>query len=227
MVEVSLDGKKLAGRLISEDDQQVRVEPFGAGVIGYRKANLAGVRRFTLSRGSYYEQYGDYYRDHAWKAEDAPGEFINARLAYEKAYVYAESSESRARLGAKVQAVSADREEWQREAARKAELEKLHQEAELAKVQRELTAEKLAAFQRQDLIIRDLQIALRDAQQRLGFLANALADADRRIADIQRDLEGMDRLEAVFVTNAVFLDLKREHMALQREVDRLGRSMQR
>ena len=215
MVELPLEGKKVVGRVIFEDEQTIRVEPFGAGVIGYRKDVMGAIRRFTLSREAYYAEYGDYYHDRAWSVEDALAEFNKARQAYGKALAYAASDEERARLKTKLDSVLADQDAWQTEAIRKADVEKARQQAELVKLERQMTEEKLAAFRRQDQTIRELQTAMAEMQRRTQFLLNTMQDVDRRIQALERNLAMIDRV------NAAFLDLRQSLIDLKARVDRL------
>jgi len=227
MVELSLEGTTVRGRLISETDQVIRVEPFGGGTIGYRKDAVGSLRRFSVTGEAYYEEYGDYWHERAWTAEDAPAAFIRARQALQKALLRVRHEEARARLNAKLQAIAADREEWQKEALRKAELDAVRRQAELAELEKELTQEKIAALKRQDQEIQRLQVALGETQRQTQHLLNVVVDIGRRLDRLEDDVDRIDRLDAVFITHSVFLDLKREHLQLKREVERLEQAVRK
>jgi len=227
MVEFALEGTKVRGRLISETDQLIRVEPLGGGTIGYRKDAVGDLRRFSLSGEAYHEEYGDYWHERAWTADDPSAEFAKARQALQKALLYAGSDDARARLNAKLQAVSADREEWQKEALRKAEVEAARQQADLARAQKELTQERLAALKRQEQDIQRIQAALGETQRQIQHLLNVAVDVGRRLDRLEEDMDRLDRLDTIFITQSVFLDLKRAHLELKRQVDRLEQMIRR
>jgi vacuolar-type H+-ATPase subunit I/STV1 len=227
MAELALEGRAVRGRVVFENDQVIRLESPDGGVIGYPKESIGGLRRFTLSRGAYEEEHGDYCRQHARQAEDALSEFAKARQAYQTAMAYAASDADRLRLKAKLEAVAAERDEWQADEARKAQIEKMRQEAELIKLEKQLTQEKLAAFRQQEEDLRRLQVAFRDSQLQMQQFANAIADLARRMDALERYMDDLERRQAVFITNTVFLDLKRAHSDLQREVERLEREVRK
>ncbi|MHC4480433.1 MAG: hypothetical protein ACYS1C_05620 [Planctomycetota bacterium] len=226
MAELALEGRRVRGRVVSESDVIIRVESPGSGVIGYHKDAVEDLRRFTLSARAYFEGIGDYYQGAAWEADDAPAAFRKARQAYLRALAHGEDEAQKSRLTSKLEAVAADREEWQREAMRREELEKIRHEKDLARLEKELTAERLAAIQRHEQQIEQLWQAVRDLDQHRQSVLAALDQMGHAIEELHEDVDHLRHRDRVFIRSTVFLDLKRAHERLQREVDRLERMVQ-
>ena len=197
MVELTLQRDKLRGRLLFENDESLNVEPVGGGAIGYRKENVVGIRRFTVPAIDYYVEVGTFHRQQAWKVDDAPTMFVKARQAYQKAQALADSEGSRARMDTLLEAVTTERQQWQHEMLQKEQLARARYETELARLKRDLTQGELTTVANHTEAILELQTAVRE----LG-----------------RDLHNLTRR---IVSNESFLDLKRSHERLERDVDRL------
>lgn len=223
MVMLTLGNRVLRGRLVFEDGELIKVEPVGGGVTGYRKDSVSEIRRFTMTWRAYYEQRGDYHRERVWKTEDPPAELIKARQGYQQALAYSTGEGESARLRAKLAAVAADRDEWQRELVRKEEVARARHKTELAKLEKELTQEKLLALQRQDREIRDLAVALRETQEQSRYLLGLIEGLDRKVEDLDDEVDRLRHLDRTFIRNTIFLDLKRSHVQLERDVRRLER----
>jgi hypothetical protein len=220
MAEITLDGRTVRGRVVAETEEMIRLESFD-GTVGYRKGNVTDLRRFTLSTAAYYEERGDHYHERAWEAEDPPAAFGRARRAYERALAHAREPDLRGRIEAKLASLSAEREEYHAEALRRQELARARQEAELIELEKQLTQEKLLALQRQEQQIRDLAAAYRQVHQELRIALDRLDRIERDIVDLEDDLDD------IFIRHSVFLDLKRSHLRLEREVRRLERGLDR
>ncbi|MHC4592658.1 MAG: hypothetical protein ACYS8L_08195 [Planctomycetota bacterium] len=221
MVELTLEGRKVRGRVVFEDDELLRVERLGAGVIGYRKELVKEVKRFTMSPEAYLEQIGDHHHAGAWDSEDSPAPFIKARQAYQRALAQSTGTQDRARLSAKLEALAADRVEWQKEALRREEIRQARHETELIKVETEVARQKLDALKRQEEQIQQLWAALRQMEQHRAYVLAALDDFGRALEDLEEDVDRLRHLDRIYIRNTVFLDLKRSHMDLRRQVDRL------
>jgi len=197
MVELTLQRDKMRGRLLFENDESLNLEPMGGGAIGYRKENVVGIRRFKVPAIDYYVEVGTFCRQQAWQVKDAPAMFIKARQAYQKAQALADSEQSRATADALLEAVTAERQQWQREMLQKEQLEKARYETELARLKRDLTQGELTTVANHTEAILELQTSVRE---------------------LRRDLHHLTRR---IVSNKSFLDLKRSHERLERDVDRL------
>ena len=92
MVELRLDGRTVQGRLVFENDDVVRVESLGRGVIGYERASIRDMRRFAIPESAFYEQQGDYVHDRAGRGESLKS-LKSARRFYEKALLAAATDE--------------------------------------------------------------------------------------------------------------------------------------
>lgn len=227
MVELVFDGRKVRGRIVLETDELMRIESVGGGIIGYGKDDRTQIRRFSIGRCAYYEEQGDYFRERAWKVEDAPTEFVKARQAYQQALAHAEVEEDRVRLEARLAGVASDRDEWQKEVMRKAEIDKARQEAELVRLEQELTRQKLTTLRRHENNIQQLRTTQAEMEQQMGRIIVLLEDLDRKFEDLEDDVHRLRYLDRTFITQTVFLDLKRSHVELERQVGRLERQTQR
>lgn len=227
MVEITLDRRKIRGRLLDEDEGAIRIEGLGGGVIGYRKDRIRDLRRFRIPLSAYYEGRGQFHHERAWQVEDGPPEFIKARQALQKALAHAVSEKDRTRLAARLEALAADREEWQREAVRREEIKKAQHEAELVKLEKELAEEKLDGVRRHEQDIRELQDSLRRMQQQTRSFVTLVEDLNRKVRDIEDDLDRFFGAQRTFITYGIFVDLQRSHEQLRREVDRLERKVER
>ncbi len=226
MVKVSIGGRTVLGRVVSEDDTIVRIEAVGGGVTGYDKRTV-GITRFTVSRSGYHEQHGDHYRQKAWDSDDAPGRFVRARIAYQEALAHAESEKDGSRIQKKLAAMEGEREEWHAEGMRRIEEERARREIELLRLEAQLTEEKLAALARQDEQIRKMALALQRIQEENRYIVNRLGEIDDGLDELDDDIDRLRNLDRHYTRTTIFLDLKGSHDRLAREVDRLRREMGR
>jgi hypothetical protein len=227
MAEVTLDSSTVRGRVLSETDDTIKLETFGSGVIGYRKSSVSSIRHLTLTPVAYYEEVGDFHHRRAWQVEEGATEFVQARQAYVTAQDQSTTAQERDRIRAKLDLLSQDREEWQKEALRKAALRKAEQEVELAKVQKDIAKEQLAGLHQQDQKIRELQVAVRDLQDQATRISVVIDQLGIRMDDLKDNVDRLGRLDRVFVTQNVFLDLQRAQQDLKRDVDRLQRQVEK
>jgi hypothetical protein len=222
MVEVVSERETVRGRILHETEDQIKVESFGNGVIGYRKSDLREIRRFTLPAGSYYEELGDLHLLNAWEADDAAAEFIKARQAYVTAAGRSLQQSDRDQIMTKLDLLAEEREEWQREALRREQLKQAQEQTELTRLQKQIAAEQLAVGRRQEQYIKEIEKAFREMQDQTQRMGDFVRLLEQKIEDLEDDV---DRLDRVYITNQVFLDLRRSHQALEREVRRLERSV--
>lgn len=208
MVELTFaDGKTLTGRLLKEDDQTVHVTALGGGSIGYQRATIRSIRRFTMSASQFAEQAGDLLAGQLWKVVDAPGTFVKAREQYRAAMALAPAVEDRDRLQAKLDSLEHEREAWQAETLRRLEVQKATDEAELVRLQKNLTQQQLAALQAYELRLRQVE---QDARQaKLAILE--LQDASTRMGQNLNDLNNLQRNNPIFVPYPVYVDVRRPH----------------
>jgi len=233
MVRLTLDnGQKITGMLQKEDEATLYVTSLGGGTIGYRRDLIKELSRFTLPTGEYAEQAGDFLAEQLWKVEDASAAYVSARQQYRQALSQTTTARDHQRLLGKLDALEKEREAWQAEMLRRAEAEKAQQESELIRLQKELAEQKLATLrdhegrlQQVELLTRQFQIALRQLQDQTDRIGRAVEEIDRDLAIVEDDVEDLERLDRIFVTNTVFVDLRRRHEELRREVQRLQRSL--
>jgi len=233
MVRLTLDnGQKITGMLQKEDEATLYVTSLGGGTIGYRRDLIKELSRFTLPTGEYAEQAGDFLAEQLWKVEDASAAYVSARQQYRQALSQTTTARDHQRLLGKLDALEKEREAWQAEMLRRAEAEKAQQESELIRLEKELAEQKLATLrdhegrlQQVELLTRQFQIALRQLQDQTDRIGRAVEEIDRDLAIVEDDVEDLERLDRIFVTNTVFVDLRRRHEELRREVQRLQRSL--
>ncbi len=226
MMELTLDSRRVKGRLVRETEETIRIESLGGGAIGYRKENIREVRRYSIPAADYYAMLGEHYQQKAWELEEAPTLFVKARQAYRKALESAEE-DRRARFRRRLEALSEERKEWQEEALRRQRVEKAAQEAELARIEKELAEEKLATVRRHEEVIRGLQSTMREVGRQveeLYYLTDAL---ERGLLNLEDDVEDLERRDSAFITSRIFVDLRSSHKRLERKVDRLERKLRR
>jgi len=223
MAELQLAGRTVEGRLVFEDDKIVRIESIGAGVIGYGRANIREIRLFIIPESAFQERYGDYYHERAWGVDDAPAELARARQAYDQALLLAGTDEARKRLRAKLDVLAADREEWQLEVLRAQELARARHQTELARLETQLTKEKIEALRRQEQELQALRTAVRRMETDSRLLLRMVEDLQADVRELEEDVDDVRNLGNVFIRTSVFLDLRRSHERLEREVRRLER----
>jgi hypothetical protein len=227
MVEVHLEGRTVRGKLLQETDELVRVESIGGGTIGYRREDVKRIVRSEVPATSYHEQVGDHFRERAWEADDAPTMFAKARQAYRRALEHATEEGRRRHLEAKLENLARDRQDWQEDAIMREEVRKAAHEAELARLEKELTEQKLATLRRHEQVIRQMQDtvgSLQDETRRLGY---AIETMSRRIEEVEDDIDWLARRDRSFITSTVFVQLKSAHRSLERKVDQLARDVRR
>jgi hypothetical protein len=225
MVELTLSGRTVEGRLVYEDDKIIRIEPIGTGTIGYALNTIRGIRRFSIPASEFDERCGEYYQDHAWTANDPPAEFVRARQAYNRALLAATDDEARTRVKAKMEILTADRNEWQQEALREQDLELGRHQIDLVVLERQLTKQKIDALARQEQQIQDLQDAVRRIEDDAQTLAGTVDDLQADVLDMADEVGNLQNLDDIYVRNDTFADLRRAHEALEREVQRLNRAL--
>ncbi len=227
MVELTFPHRKVTGRLLDETDAMVRVETRTGGAIGYSRATIQEIRRFTVPAHEYYERIGDAFRETAWQAADAPDQFSKAWRAYSRAVEVSEEPQAKERLERKLEALTEERREWQREALRRHELRKAAAEADLRQLERELTEEKLATVRRHQRILEQMHEAIRELQEYSRHTSNLMENMQRHLAEVERDVDALRRRQYNFVSSGVFRDLRDSHHRLERRVARLERELRR
>ncbi|MFO7958358.1 MAG: hypothetical protein R6X33_14825 [Candidatus Brocadiia bacterium] len=226
MVELNFGERRVVGRLIMETHNMIRLESPAGGAIGYDKGTIESIRRYTVPAYQYHERLGDAVRDRAWSA-DAPDRFIEARRAYRRALELARKAEDRQRLEHKLENLTEERQEWQREALRREELRKAAAEADLTELEKELAEERLATLQRHEQILQQMQRFIQDMQEENRDIRYAIDNLQRRVVELEDDVDDLERRNNVFITSRVFLDLRSSHRRLERKVERLERDMRR
>ena len=227
MVELALPGRTVKGRLVFENEEIIRVEAIGAGVIGYARGTIREIRRYTVSESAFHEQYGDYYHGRVWGADDGPAEFARARQAYQRALLAAGTDDDRARLEAKLDILTADRDEWQKEALRAQQLELGVHEIDLAILEKQLTKERIEALKNQEQELQALRAAVQRMQTDGQILTRMVEDLRADLVDLEDEVDDLNDLDNFYVRTNVFVDLRRAHERLERDVQRMERSMTR
>jgi hypothetical protein len=221
MAEFQSGGRSVTGRIVQEDETTIVVETAAGGSIGYQKEGLRALRRYTVSLTAYYEGTGDYYHDRAWTAEEPDVDHMRARQAYRRALLAASTPEDQQRVTAKLEALAEDRQEWQAEAVRREEVKRAAQEAELARIQTELAQESLVRIARHEQTMRDMAEMIRRLQGEMIRLARMVENLEDQIEDLEDDIYRAYARDRVYVTNAVFVDLRNRHFELERRVKQL------
>ena len=224
MIELVLPGRTVRGRLVREDEDLIRVQAVGTGVIGYARATVREMRRFSVTKGAFAEMEGDYHHKIAWDADDGPAEFVRARQAYQRALVAADTDGDRARVQAKLELLAGDRREWQQEALRAQELAIGLHEIEIAALETQLTRQKLEMLQRQAQDIEALKAAIQQIQADGQLLTRMVKELEADLIDLEEEVDDLDDLDNFYVRTNVFHDLRRSHERLEREVQRINRS---
>jgi hypothetical protein len=226
MVELDFGERRVTGRLIMETENMIRVESPAGGAIGYDKGTIESIRRYVLPAHLYHERLGDSARDRAW-SDEAPDRFLEARRAYRRALELARAPEDRQRLEHKLENLTEERQEWQREALRREELRKAAAEADLTELEKELAEERLATLQRHEQILEQMQRVIQDMQEENRDIRYAIDNLHRHVEELEDDVDDLERRDNVFITSRVFLDLRSSHRRLERKVERLERDMRR
>jgi len=224
MVEVPVGKSTVRGRLLSETDEMIKIESLGRGIIGYRKEGMAEIKRFDVTAADYYTRLGDFHHERAWRVEDGAEEFLKSRQAYLRALSAGPAAAEEQSIRAKLELLSDDRDEWQKEALRKAELEKAQHEVELMKIRQEVAREQLKTAVEQQAQIQALGNAMHELQDQMARLVAFVDKLSIDVEDLEDEVDDLDRRRRVYITNTVFMDLKRAHDSLEREVRRLERS---
>jgi len=209
MAEVTqLQGRRVEGRIVHEDDERIDLEQPGGSVTGYAKHMIRpDIRRFTISKMAWVEMGGDLRQSGALDSPNPSTELLKALHAYEQARLLATSPEDRKRLDAKADTVLQMQDAWHAESVRRQDLEIMTQQAELLKLQQQLTREKLAALdqQRQEIVRLHNELGRLQAQNRdLATYADNLAEA---ITELQDDMDDLQNLDQFFVRTNVFVQL--------------------
>jgi len=225
MAEFLMRGRMVRGKIIHEDDDIIKIQRLGAGEIGYDKALIEGLRRYTLSRSEYNEILGDHYADRTWDFEDDEADFLRARRSYQRALAGALDEKARDRLQKKLENILAERNEWQEEAIRRLQLQKAEDEAEAARLQKELTKKNLEAADRFGELAEKLQERVGRLESNSDLLARELRDISRVISDMRRDIERLE--DDVRRPTVVVYSLRRSFDTLVSRVDALERRVNR
>jgi hypothetical protein len=216
MVELTFEGgKTVTGRLIREDAQVVQITSLGGSSMGYPRALVQGVRRFSLSPADYSEQAGDFLAGQIWTAKEGSGVYVKAREQYQAALLLAAADQDRGRVQARVAALERERDALQAEALRQQDLQKARDEADLVRLQQKLTQEQLAAMQTFEPRLKQVEqglnqtklaiVALQDAANNIS---RTLDDQGRQLARMQDDLTILES-NVVYVPYPVYTDPRR------------------
>ena len=200
------------------------MEPIGAGIIGYTRATVRDMQRFTITAAAFAERQGDFHLGRAWEAEDPPAEFVRARQAYQRAVLAGLTTEDRDRINAKLEVLSDEREEWQQEALRMQELDYGRHQIDLAVLEKQLTSQRIEALQRQEQELAALRTAVQRLQADGQFLTQVVENMQADLMDLRDDVHDLGN---VFVHVNTFADLRRAHDRLERDVQRLERAIER
>jgi len=225
MAEFLMRGGIVRGKIIYEDDDIIKIQRLGAGEIGYDKALIEELRRYTLSRSEYNEILGDHYADKTWDFEDDETEFLLARRAYQRALAGALDEKARDRLQKKLENILAERNEWQEEAIRRLQLQKVEDEAEAARLQKELTKKNLEAADKFGELAEKLQERVGRLESNSDLLARKIRDIGRVVSDMRRDIERLE--DEVRRPTVVIYSLRRSFDTLVSRVDALERRVNR
>jgi len=188
VVRFALGKTIVRGKVVGEDDQMLRVEGLDGSVIGYSKDTVRDIERAPMPAAQYHEMVGDYFLERASLAQGTPDDFVRARRAYQKSLSLRPTPE----VTDKLAQVAGEREEWQREALRRKELEEAQARIELVKLQKE-TLEKELALQRETLAaVQEQARTLAQAQRRMDELARAVAFIQAQNRELQLKLRDME-----------------------------------
>ncbi len=192
MVELTFDdGAGVTGRLVKESDQTVQVTSFAGSTIGYARTHIESVRHFSLPAGAFAEQAGDYQTGQLWKAADGPGAYVKARDQYVQAMLLAATPEDRDRIEAKTALLEKERDALQAEAMRKAEAQKAADEADAARLQKQLTQQQIASLQALAPRMQQLEQGLRQTNQAIVATQNAATANGQYLSDLAAQLSAI------------------------------------
>jgi hypothetical protein len=223
MAEVTqLQGRRVEGRIVYEDAERIDLERPGGSVTGYAKHLIRpDIRRFGISQMEWVEMDGDLRQNGALDSRDPSVELLKALHSYQQARLLATDAKGRDRLDAKANAVLELQDAWHAESVRRQDLEIMAQQAELLKLEQQLTTEKLAALKQQGAEIVRLRADVQRLQQdnrRLGFATENIAQA---VADLEDQMDELDDLNQILVRTNVIVQLRQDQDQLARQVRQL------
>jgi hypothetical protein len=209
-----LNGRPVAGRLISEDKNQITVEELDESKIfvsTYSKKEIDSrtIHPARMPEVKYYLDLAEYFESRIWDFRDDPDDFTHAIRFYEKAGQIIEQSQERiptstAQIEDKIRSLKEQKELWAKNVKARAELKKLEFEATFDVRLDELSNE-----------VDGLAQALRQISERLEGLAKKRQDNFRKFEN------RLSRINNTTDTRLKELEARVEMN--EREVDRLWR----
>jgi hypothetical protein len=179
------------------------------------------IERYHISHLEWVEKGGDLRRGRALDSKEPSVELLQALHAYQQALVLAADPKDRERLDAKVGMVLQLQEAWHNESLRRQELGIMVQEAELLKLEKELTAEKLAALKQQGVEVARLRAEVERLREDDRRIARAFDEISQAVIALEEDIDDLRGFDRVFVTINDFGDLRSDLENLERQVRRL------
>jgi len=220
MAEFVVSGRKLKGRITSEDDRMIRIERLGSGEIGYEKTRLQHLKRYEVPASIFHESVGDYHAAKTWDFDDDESDFIRARKAYQRALACLPTPVVKERIQKKYDGILKERDEWQEEALKRQELLTAEQETENARLQKELTQEKLDALEELSQTKEELQTRISGLRGDVAALARQIRSMDRSMAKMAEDIEDLEDRWRRRPTVLIY-DLRRSYDSLRSRIQRL------
>jgi archaellum component FlaC len=229
MVELDFaDGSRVTGRLAAEDADTISVTALDGSTTAYRRASVKQVQRYTIPAADYAEQAGDYLARRFWRAENPPDTYVQAREQYEAALTLNEAAKDHRRLVEKLEALEKDRQAWQTEMVRRAEVKNAQDQAELTRLESEVARQRLTTLkdheqrlQQQEAQIRQMNTTLTALQQQADAADTAVNGLDSNVTQLSQAVDTLDQQAQSFVTQATFNELRSFCDNLATDVQRL------
>lgn len=175
------------GRIISEDADLMRIELLSGGIIGYQVKDLKNPERLMVTPAQYQEKVGDCFSGQLWDFEDDLDDYARARTAYRRSLDIAPDPG----VEKKLEKLTAEREELQKELLRRKEVEAAEERAETARLDREAVEQELKQ-------LKELEEMLKHQSGLLDKIVEKIKDSDQtdkllkdRTAELKKDLDDL------------------------------------
>ena len=103
------------------------------------------------------------------------------------------------------------------------ELERARHQTQLARLETQLTEEKIKALRRQEQELQALRTVVRRMETDSRLLLRMVEDLEADVRELEDDIDDVRNRDNVFIRTSVFVDLRRSHERLEREVQRIER----
>jgi hypothetical protein len=213
-----LNGRSVAGRLVSEDKNQVTVEELDESrifVSTYSKKEIDSrtIHQAKMPEVKYYLDLAEYFESRIWDFKDDPDDFMHAIRFYKKAGEIIEQSQERIPISAaqiedKIKELSDQKNLWTENATTRARLKRLEFEATFD-----------VRLQEIDDKIDEFENSLHELNKRFDGLVKTKQD---NYGKLEKSLSRMNR-----TLNSKLKEIEFKIELNEREIDRLWRRRRR